>query len=987
MLQGQVAAAPAAIRLYLFGSFSIEKFVPAAGKRPAARKPVRLPARKLEALVAYLALNPEPQSREKLAAQFWGDFSDRKARDSLRNALAVLRKYLGEDLLLSTRTHAQLNPAYPFWVDVREFKSQERLSPQAAVELYRADLLTELYDDWVTLEREHCRRLYLDLLLQLARQMRAQGEYAQAIQYARQMLRSDPTNEHAHQNLMFCYAISGDRNSALQQYQSCKTRLNEDLGVKPSPETEALYQWIKRSPSEPASPDAKHTNLPIPLTSFIGRQREIREVKEMLAGTRLLSLTGAGGSGKTRLAMQAANELLEQFRDGVWWVELAPLTDAALLPQAVAKVLGVQENSQQSLLETLANALSGRQLLLALDNCEHLVTASASLAETLLRAGAGVKILTTTREALGLVGEARFLVPTLSLPAGPHLDLAETLMQYEGIRLFVERARSAQAGFELDDRNASPVLEICQRLDGIPLAIELAAARVSSLSAKEIAERLHDRFNLLTGGSPIAPARQHTLRAMMDWSYELLSAAERMLLNRLSVFAGGWTLEAAEAICADEALPRQQILDLLSNLVRKSLVTVQVRESATRYAILDTIRQYAGDKLSQSGELPTMQERHLQFFLDLAEGTSRKLHTAAHTQCLTLLERELDNFRAALAGATQSGQAEAGLRLADALCRFWLRKGHWGEGREWLHDLLANRDASISELTRARTLMVDAILAYSQGYYGEARKEFELALALFRKCNDPAGMAETLMEMGNADFVQGNYAAARSHLESSLAISRTIRFQWVTADALHYLGHVWQGLHKDEQAQGCYTESVSVFRELGDRVNLSYPLSDLGQIALHDGDLSSARAIFQENLNVFQQDGNKIGSALMTADLGYVALAANDAGRAEGYLRESLSRFHELGSRRYMNECLEGLAAAAVLCSNPLRAARIFGAAEALRASTGLALPPYRQAEHDRYSATLRAQLDAAQLARVWAEGQELSTEQIVELALAAGGG
>ena len=504
----------------------------------------------------------------------------------------MLRSQLGKNLLLAGRETVQINPDYLIWVDVLEFEAQATQGlashppdPTAInLDLYQGDLLPDLYDDWVITERERYRQLYLDLLLHLAQHWRSQGEYGRVIDLASRVLAQDPANEAAHQHLMFAHFVTHDRNAALRQYEACVRSLRDELGVDPSPETQALYRRIKSTPP-PGPSRADHTNnLPIPLTSFIGREQEIAELKRLLAHagngsypppTRLLTLTGPGGCGKTRLAIQVANELAESYRDGVWWVDLAPLTEDQLVLEAVAKTLGVAVVEQQELGERLAGYLRQQHVLLVLDNCEQRIAACARLATTLLAECPSVQILATSREALGVFGEIAWLLPSLSLPERGTASDPHALMQSESIRLFVERATAVKGEFALTEANAAAVVQICERLDGIPLAIELAAARTKAMGVGQIAERLSDRFDLLSLGSRTAPLRQQTLRATVEWSYDLLPAPERALFRRLSVFANGWTLEAAEAICPGDGVERAQVLDLLARLVDKSLVAVR----------------------------------------------------------------------------------------------------------------------------------------------------------------------------------------------------------------------------------------------------------------------------------------------------------------------------------------------------------------------------------------------------------------------------
>jgi len=571
------------LELHLLDSFHLER----------ADQVIQLPTRKSESLLAYLALNPESHAREKLASLFWGDSTDLSARTSLRTALAVLRKHLGDEAIIADRETLQINLACFSKIDALDFaralnlqNAQSRQAEienlESAVALYRCDLLADFYDDWITAERERYRELYIGALLMLAQKMRTRSEYQRAIEYAARVLQIDPANERAHQHLMFCYQTTGKRSDALKQYEECKRMLAEELGVEPSRETQLLYESIRRAKDAPQSREAVLTNLPAPVTSFIGRERELSEVKRLFANTRLVTLTGAGGIGKTRLAKQIAFDSVNDFRDGAWFIEFVELNDAALVPHAVAKTMGVREASDESVEAVLIRALAPRHALMVFDSCEHLVDVCAQLCERLLSACPNLKILATSREVLGIQGETIWRVPPLKLPEGmTSADRANFLMQYDAVRLFVDRATFASSSFDLNDQNAPAVMQICQRLDGIPLALELAAARIKTMSVEQIADKLDDRFRLLTGGSRTAMPRYQTLRALIDWSHDLLSEDERILFRRLSVFWGGWTLEAAEQVCSEQALVNgnadtqyrlPSVLDLLTRLVDKSLV-------------------------------------------------------------------------------------------------------------------------------------------------------------------------------------------------------------------------------------------------------------------------------------------------------------------------------------------------------------------------------------------------------------------------------
>ena len=461
-------------------------------------------------------------------------------------------------------------------------------------------------------------------------------------------------------------------------------------------------------------------NLPLQLTSFVGREREMAQVRELLEDNRLLTFTGPGGSGKTRLALVVASGLGRGFEDGVWLVELASLSDPELVPQAVASVLGVRETPGTPLVDSLRIHLGSRGVLLVLDNCEHLVEACASLAEALLHSCPNLRILATSREALGVSGETIFAIPPLSLPDPRRLPALESLPRYEATRLFVERAKAARHGFSLTEGNAMAVAQVCYRLDGIPLAIELAAARIRVLSAEQISSRLDDSFRLLTGGGRSALAHQRTLRTAMDWSHELLSEEEQAMLRRLSVFAGGFTLEAAETVGTGEGIEGDEILDLLASLVDKSLVLVDQQEEI-RYRLLETVRQYGREKLEESGEAERVRRRHANYYLALAEEAERGLSGSDQAPWLARLETEHDNLRAALRWSLGGGEAEPGLGLAAALWSFWYTRGHLSEGRRWLESAVFE-NGRLRTRTKARALGGAGYIALFQGEYEAANR-------------------------------------------------------------------------------------------------------------------------------------------------------------------------------------------------------------------------------------------------------------------------
>lgn len=676
-------------------------------------------------------------------------------------------------------------------------------------------------------------------------------------------------------------------------------------------------------------------NLPQQATSFIGRERQVEEVKALLAKTRLLTLTGAGGSGKTRLALQVAAELLGGKGDGVWLVELAGLSDPALVPQAVVDVLGVREAASKSVGQALSEWLRPKRLLLILDNCEHLVGACAALAADLLRTCPGVRLLASSREPLNVTGEQTYRVPTLSLPDSKQPQTAKNLTQYEAVRLFIERAQAVQPAFHVTDASAPAVAQVCWRLDGIPLAIELAAARSRALSADEINRRLDQRFRLLTGGSRDRLPRQQTLRALIDWSYDLLTEPEKSLLCRLSVFAGGWTLAAAEAVCSGEPVEDWEVLDLLTFLVDKSLVVyegVDGQGGQGRMRLLETVRQYAGDRLQESGSSEAMLDRAASWFLRLAAEAAGQMLGPEQAAWLEKLETEHDNLRASLSWyerEEKSASGEAGLRLAVALCRFWATRGHFSEGRQWLGKALGRMPENTSGQEVATGFAAEALalrgkalsgagsLARNQGDYAGAWALLEEAVNIRRRLGDRQGLAISLNNLGNVAESQGDYAAARVLYEESLMICRQLENQGGVAIALNNVGLIAERQGDYAGAQALYEESLMLSRQLGYQGGIAISLNSLGVVAERQGDYAAARALYEESLILSRQLGYQQGIA----------------------------------------ENLECMAGAATGLNQMVRAARLGGAVSSLRETIGYLRSPMEQEKADKLVSSGRTAL------------------------------
>jgi len=787
----------------------------------------------------------------------------------------------------------------------------------------------------------------------------------------------------------------------------------------------------RSSASLPRSRSSPAHNLPSPLSSFIGREREIVEIKRRLASSRLVTLTGLGGCGKTRLALQVAAGLAEDYAWGAWLVELAALKDPSFVPQTVASSLGMVEQACCSFADTLADFLGTKQLLLILDNCEHVIEASARLAEFSLHACPNLVILATSREALGITGEFTFHVLPFSLPE-PRAPLSpQALMQSEAVRLFSDRAAAVQPDFELTSQNAAAVLQICQQLNGIPLALELAAARVKTLTVDQIAARLavHDHFDLLTLGSRTATPRHQTLRGAVDWSHELLTEVEQILFRRLSVFAGGWSLEAAEAICADGAgILSNQVLDLLTQLVNKSLVLVEDRVGEARYRMLETIRQYARGRLLVSGESEQTGDRHLDFFCRLAEEAEPHLHGPEQVVWFNRLETEFDNLRAALEWSLQEGdagataRAEMGLRLAGAEEWFWSLRDHRSEGGVWFDRVLARNPASPStKANRAKALCGAGFLANWRRDLEHATAVSEESLALFRELGDERGIGIALCNLalvannredyargkmlaeesatllrkvrdtvnllwsvnasGEAALRQREYERAAVSYQEALTLGREIGDKTSIAWCLQNVSQVLQFQGEYERAMSLLEESLTLFRELNNKTGVPYGLAHLGQVALHQGDYEKAVARCEESVGLFRELGYSESIHWPLDLLGVAACRQGEYERAAAYFKDALASNKRFGYRQGTAENLAGLGTVAARQGQLEPAVKLFGAAQALLEEVGTDLGPADREQYDDCLGAVRAQLDQATFAAAWAEGQAMTRERAIDYA------
>ena len=749
------------------------------------------------------------------------------------------------------------------------------------------------------------------------------------------------------------------------------------------------------------------TNLPAVLTTFIGREKEQADVMRLIAKYRLVTLTGAGGIGKSRLSIKVAEQIAGDYPSGLWLVELAPLLDPSLVPHTIALTLGVREDPQRSVIDILCDTLRERKVLLLLDNCEHVLDVCAQLIDVLLKNCPQLKILATSREPLNMTGEAVYRVPPLGFPNLQ--QMLDTFRNYESIQLFEERAQLIQFDFSLTPQNAASVAQICQCLDGIPLAIELAAAKVAVFSTEQIAKQLQESFNLLAQGSRTALLRHQTLRASIDWSWSLLTASEQRLMQQLSVFAGGWTLEAAQSVCDGD------VLNLLNSLVAKSLVMLNQRTNV-RYSFHETIRQYAREKVAEVGGGEAHRDKHLAYFVKLVERAEPELYRANQVFWFKQLDDELDNFRRALDWALAT-DVTAGLRILAIPWRFWQRRNNLQEWGNWLRRLLERYPEHDS--LRAQALVAYCVYIMRSGDFVEARKAAEQGLHLARSVSDRQTEALSLLYLG-ATFPDEDLQQGIPFLEQSLALYRTLEDRMGQAAALYWLA--WNKIRRDSgHPKPLLVESLQLYRDLGNLTGIADCLHKLALQAIWAGDFSSPLPWLEEAKNIYHDLGNQSDEADVMVCSGTIAFGQGNYEKARAYFEAALALFEKVGVwwsiysdvnlvyidlrqgdipkagagfaeviRRAHNGnhidvliwSIEGLASLQVDQRQFVCAARLFAWADAMREKTSDFRPAIEQGFFERDVAVIQTELGETEFAKLSVQGCAMTLEQAVALAL-----
>ncbi len=1025
---------------------------------------VHITRRKAMALLAYVALTKLTHSREELATFFWPDYTQSQSLAYLRRVLSDLNTSLDGAGLIIDRTTVRMDAA-SIWVDVDAFHQQLAVCKshnhpmkevcrdcvsqlEKAVSLYKDNFMkgfslrdSVAFDEWQLFQAEELQRVFAFTLERLVHWYHSQKTYESAVAYANRWLAMDPLQEPAHRALIQIFSDMGQRTAALQQYQLCANTLREELGTIPSNETATLYEQIRDSAGErvdqhilpstftpPLSQDQTPLhNLPAQLTSFIGREKEISQIQEKMLhpDIRLLTLTGPGGSGKTRLSLAVAEQVLSEFPDGVFFVSLASLRDPALVLDAIAQTFGLRNAGDMPLSEIITRFLTDKRILLVLDNFEHLIQAAPCIT-SLLKALPHLSMLVTSRSLLHVTGEHQFPVLPLDLPDSKTTNL-QPLAQNEAVQLFVDRAKAVKPGFTLTDQNTQVVSDICTRLDGLPLAIELAAARVRLLSLPNLQSQLQNRLRFLTGGALDLPAHQRTLRSTIEWSYALLSEDEQVLYRRLAVFAGGCTLQAAETVCNSSSGRSLQVglcldvLNCLEKLMDQSLLQQSVVQGTARFTILETIREYALEKLAESGEIAWLRQAHAYFFLELAEKAESNLFGPEPGSWMDKLNRELDNLRVALAWAMENDSA-CGLRLTAALTWFWISDARLTEGRDWLTQAIEQPQAKDAphRTQYACALKSACVIAWFQGdsfkglqmgeqsvaifrSLGDTRKLadalYATALAtfsspdsvrtlplldesitLYKQINDPSELAKSLLLYGAKLYQRGEHKLALSQIEESHDLAVKHGRLPLVAEIENYYGQIAFSDNDFAAAWSHFEKQVQLEQKMGRKIWIPGIFWALGDILFHQGEYEQARTYYQKSLAMFLKMGNTANAAESIERLGKLALRQGQIPKAKALYFESLVLLQNVERRAWkVAKCLFGLAQIADIEDQPERFVTLVGAVETHRSK----IPSiYHWVELEPVTDKLQTYLDKPYLKQAYNRGLSMSKEQAIDYAL-----
>jgi predicted ATPase/DNA-binding SARP family transcriptional activator len=966
---------------------------------------ISFPRRKVAALLIYLAVTAEAHSREVLIDLLFPKQSRSRARGDFRSTLSVLKKSIGNSWLRIDGSTIYLKAENDLWVDVHEFRAQvadqslktpdpkERAQAlTAAIRLYRGDFLSGFYlrdsvefDEWQFLEQEDLRRDYASALRQLVMLLEDRGDLETAIKYGRRWLALDPLEEAVHRQLMRMYVAAGNRTLALRQYEKCREILEKELGENPEEETEELGRAI-RSHSTIRNVKSRHedhpNNLPVESLPFIGRETELARLIDNLIRKEvgILTLTGTCGTGKTRLAVEAATRMVDRFEHGVFFVDLLRARTPSEVIPAIAGALDVREPIGHgiSLPAIVKGYLRNRRILLLLDNFEH-VCSAASRVTQLITGAPGVKVLVTSRERLHIRGEVEQAIPPLEIPrVGDDRD-ARSLMEIDSVRLFVQRAAAANPGFSLTDQNARTVAEICRHLDGLPLAIELAASRLNVLSSQELMGMLTDRLELLRERAGTRPLRHQTLCSAMDWSYNLLDEGEKGLFTDFSVFSGGCGFQAVEQVCGAPNLGEESsLLDTLSSLVDKSLVRHEIVDGESRFSMLETIGECARARLEDSSEAGNVRSRHADYFLALSLEAEAELHGPDQLRWLDRLERENRNLHTALSRFLQKRQIKQALQLAASLKWFWYRYGHFREGQSWLERTLDAASSAESTVLRAKALNALGWMLFIQGNWSDARDRYHKSLKLFRERGDRPGEGATLSDLGVAERWLGNRSAGDRYCVQGAEIAREVGDPLQISLALIWAYATTGGKFDGFSPKAELEEAVKISRRLGNLWGVSHGLNGLGDLLCEMKRYNEARPRYEEALRGFRKLRDRWMTAWTLEGLGMTLSGLGDHCSAIEYLKQGLSLFDGLGDRGNTVYMLVRSGMAARAAGHHRQAARILGACQAL-GGAAVGKPIVGVGENEKETEEAFSEYEQS-YPEEWSRGQVMSFEQAVAL-------
>lgn len=926
-------------------------------------------------IIKLLALQPKQRlHREQVLEALWPDLEEKSGMNNLHQNLYHARRMLEPGLSRGARPRfltfehetLVLYAGGPVEVDYAEFlrlvnqarRQSDAALYEAAVALYRGDLLPEdIYEDWTEPQRDEARSLYLAALIELAQLLEQRGDLLRACHFLEQAISKEPTAEAAHLALMQIYARTGRRMEAIQQFQTLREALVQELGEEPDEGTRAVYeQVLQQLPnlpelSAPDEPKQAHQGwVPVPLSPLVGREAALEETLQLLSGTRCLTLTGAAGSGKTRLAQELASRLQGQYEGGVWWVELVALSNVQMILPAIAQALGVHGTSQPPL-KSVLERLQGCKALLVLDNCEHLIEGCAETAIQLLKSLPGLQLLATSRESLGIEGEIAWVVAPLEVPA-PEADLyPEELDRFESVRFLLGRIRQHQPRFQLDAHNAIYLAQICRRLEGLPLALELVATWVGMLSLQQIVARLDNSLRLLTRGHRGGERHHQTLEAALQWSYKLLSEPEKNLFMQLSVYVGGWTLEAAEMLCADQGFEAGKLAEWHSRLVRTSMVLAQESGSRLRFRMLEPVREFGLARLEALGLAEATRKRLLEWYLAEATTIAPKLTGAEQAYWYSYLSTEYENIRAVLVWS-QRTEIELGLQLAARLWRFWQVKGHAQEMLVWFEATLP-QTPQVSPDILAEAYNAAGIMARTCGRYASSFDYLEQALAFRRSLGDRRGEAIALNNLAVSARDQADYSQVEYYCRQSLSIAGEIGDKNLEALGLMNLGVALRGQAQNEAAREYFQHSLAIFSELGEKRSVAALYNYLGGLAQDQGHWQEAQLLYQQSLELNQELGDFWGLGISTNNLAALWYEQQDFAKAWEVLLQSLTYYHRAGVRHGLNECFETLARIAYKWGNLEESAWALGVLEHLEESMGLVVLPERQDIRERLAEEL----------------------------------